>query len=186
MAGAAQAGGASSPPPAMVPVWDPLVRVFHWTLAASVLGAFLIERPRDLHEALGWVALTAVGVRIVWGFIGTEHARFADFVPGPGGLLRYLRALGAGREARYLGHNPAGGAMILALLAGVAVAGITGWMMTTDAFFAEDWVEETHEVAANAVIGLVALHVAGVVFSSLRHGENLVRAMITGRKRGDD
>lgn len=185
MPGAVEVGDDAGEETGWVQVWDPLVRVFHWTLAAAVLGAFLIERPRDLHEALGWIALGAVGVRILWGFIGSAHARFADFVPTPGSLIRFLRDLGQGREARYLGHNPAGAAMILALLFGVTVAGVSGWMMTTDAFFAEDWVEELHEIAANGVIALVAIHVAGVLFVSLRHGENLVRAMITGRKRGE-
>lgn len=92
-----------------VRVWDPLVRVFHWTLAASFLGAQLWEDPRVLHETLGWIAGGAVAVRLVWGLIGSRHARFADFVPGPSGLLGYVRDVAAGRERRYLGHNPAGG-----------------------------------------------------------------------------
>jgi cytochrome b len=166
-----------------VRVWDPVVRLFHWTLAAAFLGAFLIERPRDLHEALGYVALGAVAVRLVWGLAGSRYARFADFVPSPRGLLDYLAAALRGREPRYLGHNPAGGAMVVALLAMVALTGGSGWLMGTDAFFGENWLEELHEVAANTTLGLVGLHLAGVVWESLRHRENLVAAMITGKKR---
>jgi cytochrome b len=166
-----------------VRVWDPVVRLFHWTLAAAFLGAFLIERPRDLHEALGYVALGAVAVRLVWGFAGPRFARFGDFVPSPNGLLDYLGAALRGREPRYLGHNPAGGAMVVALLAMVALTGGSGWLMGTEAFFGENWLEECHEVAANTTLGLVGLHLAGVVWESLRHRENLVAAMITGKKR---
>ena len=139
-----------------VRVWDPVVRLFHWSLAAAFLGAFLIERPRDLHEALGYVALGAVAVRLVWGFAGSRHARFADFLPSPRRLLDYLGAALRGSEPRYLGHNPAGGAMVVALLAMVVLTGATGWLMGTDAFFGENWLEELHEGAATATLGLVA------------------------------
>lgn len=166
-----------------VRVWDPLVRVLHWTLAASFLGAQLWEDPRALHETLGWIAGAAVAIRLAWGFVGTRHARFADFVPGPRGFLGYVRDVAAGRERRYLGHNPAGGAMVVALLATVLGLVATGWMMGRDAFWGVDWVEELHEGLAQVGLLLVALHVAGVVWESRRHGENLVAAMITGRKR---
>jgi cytochrome b len=166
-----------------VRVWDPVVRLFHWGTAASFAAAYLVERPRDLHEALGYTVLVLLAVRMVWGLVGSEHARFADFVPSPAGFLGYLRDVVAGRERRYLGHNPAGGAMAVALMAMLALTGVSGWMMTTDRFFAEDWVEELHEVAANGTLALVGLHLAGVVWESLRHRENLVAAMITGLKR---
>jgi cytochrome b len=167
----------------VIRVWDPLVRVLHWTLAATVLGAYVIERPRDLHEALGHVALAAVALRVVWGIVGTRHARFSDFVPSPARALGYVREMLTGREGRYLGHNPVGAVMIVALLSLVALTSVTGWMMGTDALFGEEWVEELHEVAATATLALVPFHVAGVVWSGLRHRENLVRAMITGDKR---
>lgn len=176
------ARAADDPGAGMVRVWDPLVRVVHWTLAAAVLGAFMVERPRDLHEALGWLALGAVALRLVWGTIGSRPARFASFVPGPAALVGYLHDMLRGCEQRRLGHNPAGGAMIVALLAAVAMTGITGWMMGTDAWFGASWVEDAHEALANLTLGLAALHVAGVVYASLRHRENLVRAMITGDK----
>jgi cytochrome b len=166
-----------------VRVWDPLVRVFHWTLAAAFLGAQIWEDPRVLHESLGWIAGGAVAVRLVWGLIGSRHARFADFVPSPAGFFGYVRDVAQGRERRYLGHNPAGGAMVLALLATVLGLVATGWMMGLDAFWGVDWVEEAHETLAHLGLFLVALHLAGVIWEGRRHGENLVAAMVTGRKR---
>lgn len=175
--------GAVLEPQGGVRVWDPLVRVFHWTLAAAFLGAFLLEDPRGLHRGLGYVAAAAVAVRIVWGLVGPGHARFADFVPTPAGFLGYARASFAGRERRYLGHNPAGGAMVVALLAVVLTLGVTGWLMGTDAFWGDDRIKAVHEAVANLGVGLVALHLGGVAWESRRHRENLVAAMITGVKR---
>lgn len=164
-------------------VWDPLVRAFHWSLVASVATAWLVEDPAGVHETAGYVALGLVAFRVVWGVVGTRHARFADFVVGPRTVLDYLRRLAAGAAPRYLGHNPAGGAMIVLLLTAVAVTAGSGWLSTTERFWGVDWLEDTHETAANMLIGLVAFHIAGVVVSSLLHRENLVRAMVTGRKR---
>lgn len=136
-----------------------------------------------VHEALGYIALGLVIARIVWGFIGTKYARFAEFMPSPLELFGYLRDAVARREPRYIGHNPPGAMMILALLAGVLATGLTGWLMTTDAFFGVDWVEELHEGIATITLLLAGLHVAGAIYGSVRHGENLVLAMITGWKR---
>lgn len=169
--------------PATVPVWDPLLRLLHWTLAAGFLGAFLLDSPRDLHETLGWIAVGAVAVRVVWGFVGPRRARFSDFVPTPAGFLAYARATFAGREQRYVGHNPAGGAMVVALLLVVATLGVTGWMMGLDAFWGAGWLESLHETVGNLGFGLVVFHWLGVAWESVRHRENLAKAMITGRKR---
>ncbi|MCB1351909.1 MAG: cytochrome b/b6 domain-containing protein [Rhodobacteraceae bacterium] len=166
-----------------VRVWDPLVRLFHWVTVLCFTGAFLFEKPRDLHEALGYTVAGALAIRVIWGFIGTRHARFGDFVPKPSTFFGYIGAALRGRERRYLGHNPAGGAMVVALMVMLATVTLTGWLQTTDAFWGVDWVEEVHEAAANLTLGLVCLHIAGVVLESLRHGENLVKAMITGVKR---
>lgn len=171
------------PAPATVRVWDPLVRILHWTLAAGFLGAYFLDRPRDLHETLGWVAVAAVGLRVVWGFVGRGHARFSDFVPTAGRFHAYVRAALAGREPRFVGHNPAGGAMVVALLAVVATLGLTGWMMGLDAFWGASWLETLHETTGNLGFGLVLLHWLGVAWESLRHRENLAKAMLTGRKR---
>lgn len=166
-----------------VRVWDPLVRLFHWTVVTGVFVAWFTEDWRSVHKFTGYVVLGAVLVRIVWGFTGTRHARFADFVRGPREVLGYALDVLRGREPRHLGHNPLGGAMVVALLVTLLVVTVSGWMMTLDAFWGEDWVEDLHETAVNLLIfGLVPLHLAGVVFTSLRERVNLVKAMITGVK----
>lgn len=171
-------------PPATVRVWDPLVRIFHWSLAGLFLFAFLTGDEWDKpHEIAGYVIAGLVAFRVFWGFAGTRHARFASFVRSPFAALGYMRDGLAKRAPRHIGHNPPGGLMILALLLAISVIAATGWMMTTDAFWGVEWVEEVHEVVVYSTLGLIALHVGGVIFSSLEHGENLVRAMVTGRKR---
>ena len=167
---------------AWVKVWDPVIRVFHWGLAAAVILALISDENRSLHEAARYVALALIVIRVAWGFLGSRQARFSSFVRPPGAILAYLRDIARFRARRYLGHNPAGGAMILLLMATVATAGISGWLSETDRFFAVAWVEDLHRAAGNLMIALIVLHLIGVLLSSLMHGENLVRAMITGRK----
>jgi len=167
---------------ASVKVWDPVVRLFHWGLAAAVGLALLSDENRSLHEAAGYAALALIAIRVAWGFLGSREARFASFVQSPGAILAYLRDLARFRARRYLGHNPAGGAMILILMATVATAGISGWLSETDRFFGVAWVEDLHRAAGNLLMALILFHLIGVVLSSLAHGENLIRAMITGRK----
>jgi len=170
--------------PAEVRVWDPLVRIFHWSLVAGFAIAWLTgDELKGVHNAAGYIVMGLVGFRVLWGLVGTRHARFSDFVRRPAAVVGYLMDMVRGRAPRHLGHNPAGGAMIVALLAAVAVISATGIMMTTDAFWGVEWVEELHEGSVNFALVLVALHLLGVLFASLEHGENLVRAMITGRKR---
>lgn len=165
-------------------VWDILVRLFHWSLVTSFAIAWITaEDWRDLHEWAGYAAASLIAFRLIWGIVGTHFARFSQFVRAPGTVIAYLRDVLSGREARYIGHNPAGGAMVLALLAAMAGLCFTGWLYTTDAYWGEDWVELTHEVLANVLLALVGLHVIGVMLASFRHRENLVRAMVTGRKR---
>ncbi len=169
----------------LVPVWDLLVRAFHWSTVTLFVSAYVIERPRDLHEFLGYTLMAILAIRIVWGFVGSKRARFSDFVPSPGSFFRYISDLAHGRERRYLGHNPAGGAMVVALMLTLAGIGTSGWMMGLDAFWGESWVEELHEGLVSFALVLVVLHVGGVIYESLRHGENLVIAMITGKKRSE-
>ena len=190
--GAAPGGGVMAPArafgtgprPATVRVWDPFVRIFHWSLVGLFALAFVtadeIER---LHLTVGYAIAGLVGLRILWGFVGPRHARFADFVRSPRTTAAYLSAVVAGRAPRHLGHNPAGGAMVLALIAMITAIAVTGFMMTTDAYWGAEWVEDLHEGLVYAALGLVGLHVSGVVLTGLAHGENLVKAMITGRKR---
>lgn len=167
-----------------VRVWDPLVRLFHWTVVGGVFAnlTFLSEA-KDAHRIVGYIVAGAVAVRFVWGFVARGHARFTSFVPGPRALRDYLSAMLKGREARYVGHNPAGSAMIVLLLALLATIATTGWMMGLDRFWGVGWVETVHETAANVLIGAIALHVFGAIVESVRHRENLPLAMITGYKR---
>jgi cytochrome b len=176
------AGGAT--PSAAIKVWDPFVRVFHWSLAALFLVAYATgEDAGRVHIAAGYVIAGLIASRIVWGFVGPRHARFSDFVRPPRAVLAYLRDVALLRAPRYLGHNPAGGAMTIGLLVMLLGTGLTGYLMTTDAFWGAKWVEEIHEALANLTVGLIVLHVLGVLFSSFVHGENLVKSMFTGRKR---
>jgi cytochrome b len=167
-----------------IKVWDPFVRVFHWSLVVLFATAFLTaDESKSLHENAGYAIAALVGMRILWGFVGSRPARFTDFVKGPRTVLAFLRDSLAMRAIRYVGHNPAGGAMVLALLAAISTICVTGWMMTTNTWWGVDWVEEVHETAAYGTLVLIGLHVLGVALASLEHRENLVRAMITGWKR---
>ena len=171
-------------PPATVKVWDPFVRVFHWTLVAAFVVAYAtgdeIER---VHIAAGYAIAGVLAARIVWGFVGPRHARFSNFVRPPREVLAYIRDVAMLRAPRYIGHNPAGGAMIIALLVALAATCVTGYMMTTDAYWGSKLVEQVHGFLANLTVGLVVAHVLGVLIASFEHRENLVAAMITGRKR---
>jgi len=179
---AAPLAGASLPGTS-IGVWDPAVRIFHWSLVSAFAVAWLSEEGESLHEFAGYIVLGLVAFRLLWGVVGTAHARFGGFVPSPGSLIGYLRAMMAGRAKRYVGHNPAGGAMIVALLVMLALAGGSGWLMTTDRFWGANWLEDSHEILSELTLLLVGLHVVGVVVSSIAHRENLVVAMVTGRKR---
>ncbi len=167
-----------------IKVWDPLVRLFHWSLVAGIALAWITSEGWDkAHEITGYVIAGLVGFRLLWGFIGGKYARFSDFIRSPGAVLAYMKQMLRGRAPRSIGHNPAGGAMIVLLLLSTAAICLTGWMMSLDAFWGVEWVEDLHEASATAMLALIGLHVAGVIYSSLEHRENLVRAMITGRKK---
>jgi cytochrome b len=171
----------------MIRVWDPFVRAFHWALALSFAVAWLsAQRWEAAHDWAGYAAGALALARVVWGFVGAPYARFAQFVRSPQTVLAYLKAIAARSEARFLGHNPAGGAMIVALLIGVAAATATGWMLTSDALWGETWAQRLHSVVAHGVLLLVLAHLSGVALASLRHRENLVRAMIFGDKRAPE
>ena len=168
-------------------VWDLPTRVFHWSLAASFAIAWLTaesERLRNVHLVAGYSLLVLIAFRLVWGLAGTRYARFAAFVRGPAAVMRYLRSLGGRRPEHHVGHNPAGALAIIALLVLGTMAGLSGWATYNDTIGGE-WAEDLHEGVANGMLAVVLLHLAGVVVSSVLHRENLVRAMITGRKAGD-
>jgi cytochrome b len=188
-----------------VRVWDPFIRIAHWLLAAAVLFNWFTDKPLWLHNWVGYLAALLVVARVIWGFIGPEHARFIGFVHGPRAVIDYLAGLVRFSSQRHLGHSPAGGAMIVALLVMIAATTTTG-MATLAADRGEGplsgivskverpprvpgqrrtplVIKEVHEILANITLALVVLHVCGVVLASFAHRENLVWAMVTGRKR---
>lgn len=171
----------------MVKVWDPFVRVFHWSLVTAFTVAWLTAEEWDrAHEWSGYVAAGLVILRILWGLVGSRYARFSQFVRRPRVVIEYLSDMTKFREKRYLGHNPAGSAMIVVLLLGMIVLAGTGWMAMQPASAGMKWAEDVHEVIANTMLLLVGVHVAGVIVASIRHGENLARSMVTGLKREED
>jgi cytochrome b len=158
------------------------VRTIHWLAVAGVAVAWVVSTG-SVHDAAGYFVLALFVFRILWGFVGPGYARFGNFIKSPRSVLQYVQALRAGNEPRCVGHNPLGGWMILALLgAGVATA-LSGWLYTTDAFWGVAWVEAIHVFFADAILVLAAVHVAGVLFTSVRQRENLVASMFHGRKR---
>jgi len=168
---------------ATVKVWDWPVRVFHWTLAASVIGAFVTGESEDferLHQTLGWVAAGLIAFRVVWGLVGTRYARFTEFVRPPKAVWAYVKSLRSDQPQHFVGHNPVGAVAVIVLMGLTALSVCTGWLALADD--AAEWVEEAHEIAANTLITLVLVHVIGVLWSSRTHGENLLKAMLTGRK----
>lgn len=182
----------------MIKVWDPLVRAFHWALAATFLVAYVTEdEVMTLHVWAGYTVLGLIAFRLVWGVIGSRYARFSNFVYRPSVVMGYLKDMARFRPNRYLGHNPAGGAMVVALLGLLLLTGLTGLgVYATEEFSgplaglmhnaSHSWgeaLEELHELFANATLLLVALHVAGVLLASVQHGENLIRSMFTGLKQ---
>ncbi|SKA29349.1 cytochrome b/b6 domain-containing protein [Consotaella salsifontis] len=170
-----------------VRVWDPAVRLFHWTVVAGVcLNLFVLEEGKTAHRAVGYVILGSLAFRLVWGFVGSRYARFSDFIPTPRRLARYIHALRHGEEPRFLGHNPLGAIMMLILMLVLAATGATGYMMTLDAFWGVRWVKEAHEILANSILYLALVHALAALVEGHRHGENLVLAMITGDKRAED
>lgn len=178
------AGGAR--PPATIRVWDPYIRIFHWSLVALFTVAFLTgDEIEWLHLWAGYAIAALVTMRVAWGFTGPRYARFSDFVRGPRAVLTFLRESMHLDAPRHLGHNPAGGAMVIVLLIMLVALSVTGFALTTDAFWGSKAMEEVHEALANVMLGLVALHILGVIVASIEHGENLVKAMITGRKRAE-
>lgn len=177
-----QLPAAASAEAATLSVWDPLVRIVHWTVVAGcLLNLFVLED--ELHDIVGYVVAGAMALRIVWGFVGSKHARFSDFVRGPATVIAYIVDNIRGRAPRYIGHNPAASWMMLALIALVVAVSATGYMMGTDRFWGEEWLEDLHEGIADAILILALLHAGAAIVESWRHRENLVWAMITGRKR---
>ena len=165
-------------------VWDRTVRLVHWGLVLLVVAAWFTKELRGpTHQWLGYGAAALVALRVVWGFTGGRRARFAQFFSAPAATWTYSRAVLAGHAPRYLGHNPLGGWMVLALLVTLGALCLSGWLFTTDWLWGYAWLENTHAVLGWLLVGFATLHVAGVAFTSWHQRENLVRAMIDGHKR---
>ena len=179
-----------------IKVWDVLIRVFHWSLVGFFTLAYLTEGEDEwmtIHSYAGYSILILLVFRLLWGVIGTHHARFSNFVTRPKNALIYVKALATGKAKHYVGHNPAGALMIITLIISIAITGFSGMALyATDgygplatSFFAtwpEGAIKEVHEFFANFTVFLVVIHVGGVLVSSLLHKENLIRAMVTGKK----
>ena len=170
-------------PRARTLVWDLPTRLFHWLLAGSFAVAWLSaesERWQLVHVTAGYTVAGLVAFRLLWGLVGSRHARFTDFVRGPRAIAAYLRSLVRGRPEHHAGHNPAGALAIVGLLALAALTTATGWANYSD--LGGHWLEEVHEALATGMLTLVFVHIAAVVVSSRLHHENLVAAMVHGRK----
>ena len=189
-----------------IAVWDPFVRIFHWILVLAFFTAYFVEPHGSLeivHVWAGYVVTVLVILRIAWGFVGTKHARFSDFIYGPKTGIRYLIDLLRGHGKRYIGHSPAGAWMVYMLLAGLLVttffgmsiyaiedgrgplallfsSGAAGGKSAMKEFY-----EEGHDLLGNLMLLLVILHLCGVAAASYVHRENLPRSMVTGRKKAD-
>ena len=180
-----------------VKVWDPLVRVFHWSLVSAFIIAYLTEDDfLDVHVYAGYLIGGLMVFRLFWGLVGSRHARFSNFVKRPSDVWNYIKSMLSQHPRRYLGHNPAGGAMVVALLlslvlvtvSGIAIYGAdesAGPLAASLSGASEFWIdalEEMHEFFANATVALVFFHVLGVLLASLQHKENLVKSMVNGMK----
>ena len=166
-----------------VKVWDLFVRVFHWSTALLFLSNYWLTEPgARVHRYIGYTLIALVLARILWGFVGTTYARFRSFVPTPTTLFGYLRALRSGKHPYYLSHNPLGALMVIFLLVMLLVTGTSGWLLTTEMFEAEEWLEGVHELCANLVMVAVGFHIAAVIWVTHTAKERLVPAMWDGMK----
>ena len=176
-----------------LPLWDMPTRVFHWLIVCCLpLAWWSAETDNyEAHEWIGYTVITLVLFRIAWGFLGSGHSRFRDFVVGPGRVLAYLR----GGEAGSAGHNPLGGWSVLALLSLLLLQAVSGLFNSDDVLFSgplyyaastgfRDAMGVVHEVAFNLLLALVALHIMAVLYHQLVRGERLLGAMIRGRAEG--
>ena len=197
-------------------VWDKFIRLFHWLLVFLFTFSYLTgEEESILHIYSGYSIVTLLILRLIWGFVGSKHARFSDFICGPADVMQYIHSLLRGKPKRYLGHNPLGGVMVLAMLAALLLTTFSGLKLyaeeegkgplanevnftVVNSAYADDdddddekesedelW-EEIHEFSVNLMLLLIALHIGGVIYSSRVHGESLVMAMIKGYKEDSD
>lgn len=166
-------------------IWDLPTRVFHWSLAICFIGAVLTqesEKYRLFHVSFGYTMLGLIIFRLLWGVVGTRYSRFSSFLFGFKEIKEYILGLVRNRPVHYLGHNPLGSIAIYMILVIILGISITGYCIFND--LGTNWYSEAHELMANLLIGIVVIHISGVIASSLLHKENLVRSMLTGLKQG--
>ena len=164
-------------------VWDPFVRVFHWSLVIGfAANAMILDDDGKTHQWVGYIIVTLVVLRLVWGLAGTRYARFSSFPPSVSASLGQIRETLGGTPRVHVGHTPLGALMIYNLLLSMLVIGVSGWLMTTDMFWGVEWPDELHETAVVWAEVSIILHIAAVLFESWRTSVNLPRAMITGCK----
>ena len=166
-------------------VWDFPTRIFHWLLVVCFAGAWLTsesERLQMIHFAFGYSACGLVLFRSVWGFAGTRYARFSQFIKGPKQILNHFKDALGGNQHATVGHNPAGGLVMLALMLIILLIGLTGYLSVKE--FLSDFMSGAHEAIASLALALVIVHIAAAIFMSLLQRENLVKAMVTGEKLG--
>lgn len=166
-------------------VWDVPTRLFHWLLVICFAGAWLSsesERLQMIHYAFGYSAAALVLFRLVWGLVGTKYARFTQFIRGPKEIIGHLGAALRGHQHESPGHNPAGGIVMLGLMMIILLIAFTGYLSVKE--FLGDFMSEAHEAIASLALALVVIHIAAAVIMSLLQKENLIRAMVTGKKNG--
>jgi cytochrome b len=174
-----------SSPKKSVLVWDFPVRVFHWLLVISFVGAWLTsegEAQQMFHYAFGYSACALVLFRIIRGVVGTRYARFSEFIKGPTNTLQHIKSLFAGNQYLGLGHNPVGALVMISLMILILLIGLTGYWSVKE--FLGEYMAGAHEAISNLALGFVAIHVAAAVIMSFLQKENLVKSMMTGRKQG--
>lgn len=166
-------------------VWDAPTRLFHWLMVFSFAGAYITsegERWRLVHVTLGYTMGGLLAFRMVWGLMGTRYARFSNFVRGPQAVMAYLRSLHDRSPQHFIGHNPAGAVAIVLLIVTGTVIVASGWATYNEV--GGEWLSELHELAGNAMLLIVGVHIAGVAIATYLHRENLARSMVTGTKIG--
>lgn len=164
-------------------VWDPFVRIFHWSLATLfAANALIVDDDSEIHHWVGYAIVVLLCLRIVWGLIGSRYARFTSFPPSVNGSIEQVSDIVSGRRVPHAGHTPLGALMIYNLIATLFVICLSGYLMTTDLLWGVEWPEELHEVSVHWAEFSVLTHIIAVIFESVRTNVNLPKSMITGTK----
>lgn len=167
-------------------VWDPLVRAFHWSLVGLfAMNALFVDDDTDLHQWIGYAIIALIVVRIIWGIIGTDYARFSSFPPSIAQSTNQIRDMLLGRTPIHWGHTPLGALMIYNLIITILAICVSGYLMTTDMFWGVEWPEQVHKFAVDWAEISIITHIIAVVYESFRTKSNLPKAMLTGTKEFD-